>query len=139
MKMKDVSKSIKYMRSTLSIADSKKEMLDWKLTKAQTAIVMFLANFSKYEFIAEVAGNYGRPVAKSTAANNVSHWLIRSLERELKETKEITDLEDRQRVVNDLMETLDLMQGNLDHLATDYCRMNPNPQMRIYPKVRTWL
>ena len=133
MKMKDVSKSIKDMRSTLSTADSRKGMLDWKLTKAQTAIVMFLANFSKYDFIADVAGNYGSPVAKSTAARNVYHWLIRSLERELKETKEIIDLGDRQGVVHDLMETLDLMQGNLDHLATDYCRMNPNPQMRMYP------
>ena len=133
MKMKDVSKSIKDMRSTLSTADSRKGTLDWKLTKAQTAIVMFFANFSEYEFIADVAINYGSPVAKSTAAQNVYHWLIRSLERELKDAKEITDLEDRQRVVNDLMETLDLMQGNLDHLATDYCRINPNPQRRIYP------
>lgn len=136
MNMEQVSKSMKEIQSALSIADSKKGMLDWKLTKAQTAIELYLYNFSEREFFHDVQNTYGEEVSGSIAMDCITHWCIRSLERELRDAKEIPDLEDRRRVVNDMTETVDAMQFNLDYLTTKECRINPRPQMRLYPKAK---
>jgi|TARA_B110000908_G_C10192838_1_gene421366 hypothetical protein len=124
MKMKQVSKSIKEMQLALSNADSKKGMLDWKLTKAQAAIELYLYNFDREYFVHVVVANrHNKTVAQQQKQNRamdyISHWSIRYLEKELMLAKEITDLEDRREAVRELQQTLDGMQWSLAHLGTD--------------------
>ena len=136
MKMEQVAKSIKEMQLALSDVDSRKGMLDWKLTKVQAAIESHLYNFCDTEFFHDVQNSYGEAVSGSIVMDCISHWGIRSLERELRDTKDIPDLKDRQRVVKDITETVETMQFNLDYLTTKECRINPRPQTRLYPKVK---